>query len=63
MTLRIVLFFSQLFHCLIIGQSTLKSKSPFVVILGNIQDAGSPHMGCEKPCCNNLLRIRIQIEK
>ena len=52
MTLRIVLFL-QLFHCLIIGQSTLKSN-PFVVILGNIQDAGSPHMGCEKPCCNNL---------
>ena len=52
MALRIVLFL-QLFHCLIIGQSTLKSN-PFVVILGNIQDAGSPHMGCENPCCNNL---------
>ena len=52
MALRIVLFL-QLFHCLIIGQSTLKSN-PFVVILGNIQDAGSPHMGCEKSCCKNL---------
>ena len=52
MAFRIVLFL-QFFHCLIIGQSTLKSN-PFIVILGNIQDAGSPHMGCEKHCCNDL---------
>jgi pyrroloquinoline quinone biosynthesis protein B len=52
MTLRIIIFL-QLFHCLLIGQNTL-SSSPFVVILGNIQDAGSPHMGCEKSCCKNL---------
>ncbi|CAM1370531.1 Pyrroloquinoline quinone biosynthesis protein PqqB [Tenacibaculum sediminilitoris] len=25
-----------------------------LVILGNIQDAGSPHIGCEKKCCKNL---------
>ena len=44
-----------LFHCLIIGQSSKEiSKNPFVVILGILQDAGSPHMGCENPCCNNL---------
>ena len=52
MALRIVLFL-QLFHCLINGQPAVNSK-PFVVILGNIQDAGSPHMGCEKSCCKNL---------
>ena len=52
MAFRIILFL-QLFHCLIISQSTLKSN-PFVVILGNIQDAGSPHMGCKKSCCKNL---------
>ena len=54
MAFRIILFL-QLFHCFIIGQSTLKSN-PFVVILGNIQDAGSPHMGCEKSCCKNLFK-------
>ena len=25
------------------------AKSPYLVILGTVQDAGSPHMGCEKP--------------
>lgn len=30
------------------------SKSPYVVILGTVQDAGSPHMGCEKSCCGAL---------
>ena len=24
------------------------AKSPYIVILGTVQDAGSPHMGCEK---------------
>ena len=33
---------------------TFLKSNPFVVILGNIQDAGSPHMGCEKSCCKNL---------
>jgi pyrroloquinoline quinone biosynthesis protein B len=23
-------------------------------ILGNVQDAGSPHIGCKKNCCKNL---------
>ncbi len=32
---------------------TLKD-SPFVVVLGNVQDAGSPHMGCNKDCCRAL---------
>lgn len=27
---------------------------PSLVILGNIQDAGSPHIGCTKDCCSNL---------
>ena len=30
------------------------SKNPYVVILGTVQDAGSPHMGCEKSCCGAL---------
>ena len=27
---------------------------PYIIVLGTIQDAGSPHMGCEKPCCISL---------
>ena len=30
------------------------AKNPYLVILGTVQDAGSPHMGCEKPCCKAL---------
>lgn len=31
-----------------------KSKSPFIVVLGTIQDAGSPHIACKKDCCKDL---------
>jgi pyrroloquinoline quinone biosynthesis protein B len=34
---------------------SLKSDQPFLVVLGNIQDAGSPHIGCTKECCKKLL--------
>lgn len=27
---------------------------PVLHILGTVQDGGSPHMGCRKPCCRNL---------
>lgn len=41
------------FSCL--GQSTdTKSKNPFVVVLGTVQDAGSPHINCFKNCCASL---------
>ncbi len=30
------------------------SDSPFIVILGTIQDAGSPHIACKKDCCKAL---------
>ena len=29
-------------------------NSPSIVILGNVQDGGSPHMGCDKLCCKKL---------
>ena len=31
-----------------------KKLSPYIIVLGTIQDAGSPHMGCEKSCCIDL---------
>ena len=35
------------------GQATSQIQDPFVVVLGTLQDGGSPHMGCEKACCKN----------
>lgn len=31
-----------------------KKIATSIVILGNIQDGGSPHIGCKKECCKNL---------
>ena len=36
------------------GQGALPNKNPFVVVLGTLQDGGSPHMGCEKDCCKTI---------
>ncbi|QKX03781.1 MBL fold metallo-hydrolase [Aquimarina sp. TRL1] len=33
---------------------TSSIDSPSIVILGTIQDAGSPHIGCKKSCCTSL---------
>jgi pyrroloquinoline quinone biosynthesis protein B len=30
------------------------SDQPFLIVLGNVQDAGSPQAGCEKDCCKDL---------
>ena len=30
------------------------NQNPFLVILGTLQDGGSPHIGCEKECCKNI---------
>lgn len=29
-------------------------KSPSIIILGTVQDAGSPHIACKKDCCKSL---------
>jgi pyrroloquinoline quinone biosynthesis protein B len=36
------------------GQSTNPKRDPFVVMLGTLQDGGSPHMGCQKDCCKTI---------
>jgi len=33
---------------------SLINNEVFLVVLGNVQDAGSPHIACEKTCCENL---------
>ena len=40
-----------IFSCLSYSQ---KEFSPYIIVLGTIQDAGSPHMGCERSCCISL---------
>ncbi len=32
------------------------SQQPSLIILGNVQDAGSPHIGCTKACCLLLFK-------
>lgn len=36
------------------GQAKNPKQDPFVVVLGTLQDGGSPHMGCEKDCCKTI---------
>ena len=45
-----------LFICIFIISFCYSQKdlSPYIIVLGTIQDAGSPHMGCEKSCCISL---------
>jgi len=47
-----------LFICLFIFSISYSQKesSPYIIVLGTIQDAGSPHMGCEKSCCISLFK-------
>jgi len=33
---------------------TSNLSQPFLIVLGTIQDAGSPHIACTKDCCRNL---------
>lgn len=37
------------------SETTLPS-SPYIVVLGTVQDAGSPHIGCAKECCKDLFK-------
>ena len=47
-----------LFICLFIFSISYSQKEsyPYIIVLGTIQDAGSPHMGCEKSCCITLFK-------
>ena len=38
----------------IFSSNAQSGLSPYIVLLGNVQDAGSPHMGCKKKCCEKL---------
>ncbi|MEJ2003810.1 MAG: MBL fold metallo-hydrolase, partial [Cyclobacteriaceae bacterium] len=32
----------------------LSAQNPFIIVLGNVQDGGSPHIGCSRECCSGL---------
>ena len=52
-TFAIVLFISSI---LSYGQNktTYTFNSPYLLILGTLQDGGSPHIGCQKECCKKI---------
>ena len=41
---------------LFVNSITYFSQSPFIVVLGTTQDAGSPQIGCIKKCCSDLFK-------
>jgi pyrroloquinoline quinone biosynthesis protein B len=47
------LWFIQLFLNTTVNHS---QTGVYFMILGNVQDAGSPQIGCEKNCCKNLIQ-------
>lgn len=38
-------------------------SGPFLIVLGTIQDAGSPHIGCAKSCCTELFETPVTNRK
>lgn len=50
------IIFICIFHLLSIFNSAQSFKNPYLIILGTIQDAGSPHTGCQKSCCEELFK-------
>ena len=36
--------------------SEARLDSPYLIVLGNVQDGGSPHIGCQKTCCQALFK-------
>lgn len=49
----ILLIFLFDFNTPSIAQSS-SATDPFLVVLGTLQDGGSPHLGCEKDCCKTI---------
>ncbi len=35
-------------------KAEFQEKNPYIFVLGNVQDGGSPHIGCRKECCKTL---------
>jgi len=37
-----------------VEEETEVSQNPYIMVLGTVQDGGSPHAACDKDCCANL---------
>lgn len=46
--------YNLLFLCVI--TCSITAQTPFIIVLGNVQDGGSPHIGCTKNCCSSLFK-------
>lgn len=44
-------------------QAGKDSPGPSILILGNVQDGGSPHIGCKKECCLKLFHSPDSLRK
>jgi pyrroloquinoline quinone biosynthesis protein B len=59
--LKLLLFFSVQLCCHAIVAQKADTPKPVVttslIVLGTIQDAGSPQIGCTKDCCKNLFTL------
>lgn len=51
-SLNLLVLFLVFYGCQ--SQTNLAHKKVTVVVLGTVQDAGSPHIACKKECCSNL---------
>lgn len=51
-----IITYVQFVHATSSVPSKKTSIPPSLVILGTVQDAGSPHIGCSKDCCKNLFK-------
>ena len=52
--MKIFNFFLLLIFFLYVSNSPISKKSDYIQVLGTIQDAGFPHIGCEKDCCEDI---------
>lgn len=51
----ILVFFILFYDCMTMEyEFDLKKENTSIIVLGTIQDAGSPHIACKKECCNGL---------
>ena len=57
---NILVIYSILISSLLLSQ---QNKQPYLIILGTVQDGGSPHMGCKKKCCELLFDNPIASRK
>ena len=51
-SIKYILYLFNIFTC--VSFLAQKSTSTYLIVLGTVQDAGSPHIACNKKCCETL---------